>query len=82
MFPKTLEIRNTPGGMIWQIYHVQSQQEIDVLTKNSRNHGFFSQTVVDYNGEKETFAGWRNDVDWTRETCPRCNAKPCTCGDE
>ena len=78
-FPKTLEIRNTPGGMIWQIYHVQSQNEIFILTRNSQGNGFHSQTVVPFNGELETFPHWRNDVTWTDKTCPRCEQKPCIC---
>ena len=28
-FPKTLVIRNSKGGMIWQIYHVQKESEAD-----------------------------------------------------
>lgn len=79
VFPKTLEIRNTVGGMIWQIYHVQSEHEIEVLKNNSRNNGFLSQTVVDYTGEKETFPRWRNEVEWTNESCPRCITQPCSC---
>jgi hypothetical protein len=78
-FPKTLEIRNTAGGAIWQLYHVQTQKEIDFLTKVSRGNGFYSQTVVDFDGEEETFTGWRNDVKWTKAICPLCNTKPCVC---
>lgn len=81
-FPKTLEIRNTPTGMIWQIYHVQSEKEVAVLTYNSQKNGFLGQTVVPYTGEQETFPRWRNDVDWTTEPCPRCAVKPCNCDQE
>jgi len=62
-FPKTLEIRNTPGGMIWQLYHVNNKKEAEVLSKNASINGFLEQTLVDYREDKEeTFPDWR-------ETC-------------
>ena len=39
-FPKTLEIRNTEGGMIWQTYHINNIKEAEILAKNSFNNGF------------------------------------------
>jgi hypothetical protein len=59
-FPKTLVIRNTPGGMIWQIYHVKAQYEADRLTKNALRNGFYGITLEEYQpDEEETFPDWR-----------------------
>lgn len=61
-----LEIRNTPNGCIWQIYHCETQEEIDILTKVSRANAFMSQTVNPTITEPETWPGWRDDDCWTR----------------
>jgi len=67
-FPKTLEVRNTEDGMIWQIYHVKGQSEIDTLYKNAINNAFQSVTVVNHDPvQEETFPDWRKkcaDEDW------------------
>jgi len=61
-FPKTLVIRNTPEGMIWQIYHVNDQREADILSRNAHNNGFYGITLEDYQaGYEETWPGWRNE---------------------
>lgn len=80
MFPVTLEIRNTPDGCIWQIYHLQSQEEVNRISNTAGFNGFESCEVVPFQPEEsETFPRWRNDVEWTTLTCPRCNQKPCIC---
>lgn len=59
-YPKTLEIRNTEGGMIWQIYHVNNKQEAMLLSQGAMNNAFMSRTLVDHKpDEKETFPHWR-----------------------
>lgn len=59
-YPKTLIIRNTPDGGIWQIYYVQNQYEADKLSKNANRNGFYGITLEDYQSEhKETFPNWR-----------------------
>ena len=59
-FPKTLVIRNTSGGMIWQIYHVQSEREAERLSRNATDNGFFDISLEDYiPNSKETFPDWR-----------------------
>ena len=59
-FPKTLMIRNTPDGCIWQIYHVQKQSEADKLFANANRNGFWGITLEDYQPEyEETFPDWR-----------------------
>lgn len=64
-FPKTLIIRNTPGGMIWQIYHPDTQEDVDNLTSNAYSNGFFGITLEDYNSElKETWEDWRETKIW------------------
>ena len=70
-FPKTLEIRNTTGGPIWQIYHVENQQEVDLLTKTATGNGFFSITLVDYRpDEPENWPGWRETEGWKARISP------------
>ena len=59
-FPKTLVVRNTPEGMIWQIYHVKNQNEADKLAENATSNGFYGVTLEDHQPEHdETWPGWR-----------------------
>jgi len=59
-FPKTLLIRNTEGGMIWQIYHVNSEKVAQVLAANATLNKFEAITLEDYNPEyEETWPDWR-----------------------
>jgi len=59
-FPKTLLIRNTEDGMIWQIYHVNNGKEAEILAENALSNGFLSSTLEDhYKDEKETWPDWR-----------------------
>jgi hypothetical protein len=59
-YPKTVEIRNTLGGMIWQIYHVENVGEAKIISKNARNNGFEAITLENHQPEEEeTFVGWR-----------------------
>jgi hypothetical protein len=60
-FPKTLEIRNNTGGMIWQIYHVNNLKEAQILSRNSYKNGFMESTLKDYYKIDETFPNWRNE---------------------
>lgn len=61
-FPKTLEIRNTSGGLIQQIYHVNNIKEAEILSKNALKNGFMESTLVDLRkDEEETFPNWRNE---------------------
>ena len=61
-FPKTLLIRNTPEGMIWQIYHVDNFIQANYLSINANNNGFKGITLVDYQGGTETFPNWRMEL--------------------
>jgi hypothetical protein len=62
IWPKTLEIRNTPDGMIWQIYHVNNASEAELLSRNARSNAFMDRRLTDYQPEQdETFEGWRED---------------------
>jgi hypothetical protein len=59
-FPKTLVIRNEPGGMIWQVYHVQNNSEADLLKSNADRNGFYGVSLEEYQPElKETWPDWR-----------------------
>lgn len=59
-YPKTLFIYNTLGGMIWQVYHVQSLYEASQLADNAQRNFFLDQTLNDYDDSyEETFPDWR-----------------------
>lgn len=59
-YPKTLVIRNTIGGLIWQIYHVEAQHEAKILSSNATMNGFQGITLEDYQPEmEETWPDWR-----------------------
>ena len=62
-FPKTLVIRNSKGGMIWQVYHVQKESEAEKLSHNATMNGFECVSLEDYQEDMEET--W---VD-RRETC-------------
>lgn len=66
-FPKTLEIRNTPGGAIWQLYHVMSAEEAGRIANGADERGFYSRILVDFRPDQETFPTWRKEVDWGTE---------------
>jgi len=65
---RPLIIRNTPNGMIWQIYHIKDNAEAVMLCKTARANGFSSCTdfyfdkIEDY--PEETFPGWRDSSCW------------------
>ena len=64
-FPKTLFIRNSVGGMIWQVYHVQKLKEAEILSHNATMNGFESCILENHNADyEETFPNWRNECDF------------------
>lgn len=60
-YPKTLLIRNTIGGMVWQLYHVNNELEALRLSNNAQNSAFKDQELTDYNDQEETFPNWRQE---------------------
>jgi hypothetical protein len=59
-YPKTLLIRNTPGGMIWQVYHVEKRIEAERLSANALKNGYISSTLSDHQPNREqTWEDWR-----------------------
>jgi hypothetical protein len=59
-YPKTLYIYNNKNGVLWQIYHVESQREADSLSKNATGNGSQHIKLGDYNEKLiETFPDWR-----------------------
>ena len=63
VYPKTLFVRNQPGEMIWQVYHVQKESEAVKLAQNATNNGFYGISLEDYDSyHEETWPDWR-------ETC-------------
>ena len=64
---KQLLIRNTRGGMIWQVYNVKTQFEIDTLSTNAALSGYQFREVRDMEDDQayeETAPGWRNTDSW------------------
>lgn len=60
-YPKTLLIRNTPDGMIWQVYHVRNHEEAMKLSFRATQNGFYGITLEDHQPDEyeETWPGWR-----------------------
>lgn len=70
-FPKTLRIRNEYGGMLWQVYHVNSQSEAAQLENGAHRKGFYHTELVDYCAEqRETFPGWRREASMSLDDEP------------
>lgn len=68
-YPKTLMIRNSKGGMIWQVYHVNNKAEAALLSSNAYKNGFYGSTLENYQPkEEETWPGWRDDPQWKAMT--------------
>jgi hypothetical protein len=60
-YPKSLIIRNTVGGMIWQVYTVEKLTEAEKLAVNATANGFFGITLEDFDeDQEETSPGWRD----------------------
>ncbi len=63
LWPKTLVIRNSKGGLIWQVYHVNNDAQAIYITEGAHDNGFESVTLQDYDGEMvETFPNWRMEL--------------------
>ena len=59
-YPKTLVVRNSEGGMVWQIYHVEKEKEAEILARNATGNGFYAITLEDHQPElKQTWEDWR-----------------------
>ena len=59
-FPKTIIIRNTFDGMVWQVYHVKNNYDKSVIILNAFNNEFKGISVEDYQPElEETFTNWQ-----------------------
>ena len=61
---RQLLIRNTPGGCVWQVYHIKSDLEYDLITRTASGNGFLSFTVETECDMEETFPGWRESKEW------------------
>jgi hypothetical protein len=62
-YPKTLVIRNTVGGAIWQIYHVDNVYQALYISKGAKANCFEGRTLEDYQpNEEETFPNWRMEI--------------------
>ena len=60
-YPKTLVVRNEPGGMVWQVYHVEKEIEAKRIAGNATNNGFYGVTLEDHQPEsEETWPDWRD----------------------
>ena len=62
-YPKTVIIRNTEGGMVWQIYHVENVIEARLLSLGATKNGFHSVSLEEHQPNlEETFPNWREEV--------------------
>lgn len=65
---KQLHIRNTAEGMIWQVYNIENQFELEVISENATRNGFQSiETITNPNiidEYEETFPNWRKSKGW------------------
>lgn len=59
VYPKTLLIHNTKGGMVWQVYHVETESEATNLSKGAAKNYFLHRRLVDHTDDEETFPDWR-----------------------
>ena len=61
VYPKTLVIRNTKGGLIWQVYNVEREKEAILLSINATKNGYECITLVDFDDSLfETYPDWRS----------------------
>lgn len=67
-WPKTLIIRNTTNGLIWEAYDVNNIEEAKMLAKTSKMNRFLSRTLEErgYCSGGETFDDWRNHEEWVK----------------
>lgn len=63
VYPKTVHIRNSVDGCVWQVYHVNNINEAKMLGRNSLKKGFERTDLVDYSPCEETFPNWRESCD-------------------
>ena len=62
-YPKTLLIRNTPNGMIWQIYHVDNKHQAIYLSTNAKSNAFEGIILENYQPSyEETSPEWREEM--------------------
>ena len=61
-YPKTLVVRNRPDGMIWQVYHVNSERSAEIIAEGAVKNAFEGVTLEDYQPNmEETSPDWQND---------------------
>lgn len=66
-FEKTLVIRNTPDGVIHQVYHVETKLEVEMLTHSALVNGFESIELRRRDPTlEETWPGWRDTNEWRK----------------
>jgi len=62
-YPKTLVIRNTVGGGIWQVYHVDNAYQALYISKGAMTKGYEGRTLEDYQPDlDDTFPNWRMEL--------------------
>ena len=68
-YPKTLLIRNTVGGMVWQVYHVEKESEAMKLSDIATLNGFQDCELTDYKEKwEQTWPDWR-ETSGGKEIC-------------
>lgn len=62
-YPKTVVVRNSPDGMIWQIYHVDNEFQARHIIKGAQDSAYEGVTLEHHQPEhKETFPNWREET--------------------
>lgn len=77
---RTLYIRNTRGGMIWQVYHVRNLAEVGMLENTARANGFSGFQLAEYAPEEEeTWPDWRESESWKQRWIEESPTYPTPC---
>jgi hypothetical protein len=56
---KQLEISDQPDGFLHSVYHVENEEEVQLLMKQARSNGLSGFQVFDKIDIPETDPGWR-----------------------
>lgn len=66
LYPENTQllIRNTRGGLVWQVYTIRDSIERDLLEKTARTNGFQGFCIEYESTMNETWPNWRDSEVW------------------
>lgn len=68
VFPKTMCIHNSKGGLIWQVYHIHDKIEQDIITEGAEISAFEYVSIINYDDSyEESSPGWRDSIGFQKE---------------